>query len=171
MQQKKVVKPEVIPFCQRRTGINVGQAIVIETKIYICPEGASVVCEDGYEVDDEKFVTSCKWTKDSPQPLPSPPTPVCRPDIAKTVSIDKCQPHEVTKEVCMDEIQCEIDGENCFCPGEVEVIEIICSGHRKIEEDIQGDLNCGEYGAAFELTCPDNYILNSITQLCELERI
>ena len=171
LQQKNIVKPEVVPFCLRRTGTNVGQAIIIETKIYICPDGARVTCEDGYEVDDESIVTSCKWNKETPPPLPVPPTPVCRPDIAKIVDIKKCQPHEVTKEVCVDEIPCNRDGENCLCPEEVEVKEIICSGHRKVEEDIRGELNCGEYGAAYQLSCPENYILNPITQLCELEII
>ena len=81
--------------------------------------------------------------------------------------IAECQPTDITTEKCKDDIPCQMDGKNCFCPDGVEKIEVTCNATEESINNVAGMLDCGEYGTGYQLTCPDGYLLNKTSQLCE----
>ena len=161
------VAPTIVPFCQWNRGTIQGEKIITEKNVYLCPEGTTIYCPDEYSVDDEKFTTTCVWEKDTAAPFDQPPEPKCQPNEARTVYISECQPTDITTEKCKDDIPCQMDGKNCFCPENVEKIEVTCNATEESINNVSGTLDCGEYGTEYQLTCPDGYLLNKTTQLCE----
>ena len=161
------VAPTIVPFCQWNRGTIQGEKIVTDMNVYMCPEGTTIYCPDEYSIDDENITTSCIWEQSTDAPLTPPPEPKCQPNEARTVYIAKCQPADITTEKCKDNIPCQMDGKDCFCPKGSETLEVTCNATDKSIINVPGRLDCGEYGTGYELTCPDGYLLNKTTQLCE----
>ena len=162
------VAPTVVPFCQWNRGTIKGDKIVTEKKVFSCPETTTIYCPDGYTVDDMTFTTGCEWKdQNTPAPLANAPEPKCQPNVARTVYKDACQPTDITTEKCAGDIPCEMKGDSCFCPDGIEKIEVTCNATEETINNVTGRLECGEYGVEYELTCPDGYLLNKGTQLCE----
>ena len=161
------VAPTIVPFCQWNRGTIQGEKIVTDMNVYMCPEGTTIYCPDEYSIDDENITTSCIWEQSTDAPLTPPPEPKCQPNEARTVYIAKCQPADITTEKCKDNIPCQMDGKDCFCPEGSETLEVTCNATDKSIVNVPGRLDCGEYGTGYELTCPDGYLLNKTTQLCE----
>ena len=170
-KQEKIVvdtvAPTIVPFCQWNRGTIQGEKIFTEKNVYLCPEGTTIYCPDEYAVDDEKITTECIWEKETTAPFDQPPPPKCQPNEARTVYIAECQPTDITTEKCKDDIPCQMDGKNCFCPDGVEKIEVTCNATEESINNVTGMLDCGEYGTGYQLTCPDGYLLNKTSQLCE----
>lgn len=168
------VKPRVVPFCQLNKGTLRGENIQRTSQVYKCPEGSSILCPNGFEVDDAKNTTACVW-KDRSRPPPSsaPPEPICKPDVAKTVYTAKCLPNEVTEQTCSKGVCIRQGGpeSDCLCPDGVEVTEISCRAFENIVEEETATMNCGEYGSGYQLACPEGYTLNPTTQLCDEDSV
>jgi hypothetical protein len=53
----------------------------------------------------------------------------------------------------------------------VKVKEISCRAFEEVIEEEVGAMTCGEYGAGYQLACPEGYALNETTQMCDEDAV
>ncbi len=157
---------------------------MVEKRVYKCPEGTTVSCPGEYSVDSADLTTGCLWSDETDPPLLQEPLPMCQPNEARTVYISDCLDTEVTIETCENDVLCEVVkgsivegsivegnvGADCKCPDGVGATEVRCSVVDESVTNVKGYIECVGYGAGYMLACPDAYLLNEITQLCEQKR-
>ena len=166
------VKPIVAPLCILKKGTTKGETIVTNVQTYTCPEGTSIYCSNEFSLQkDGELTIGCEWKMDTPQPEGEIPLPMCKPNEARTIYTNTCKENEITEQIC-DTGECVRQAgplSDCLCPNENDISEIIC---RLVDDRESGEttgmMNCEEYGAGYEVGCPDGYTLNDTGDMCNL---
>ena len=155
--QQETVEPTVTPFCKMTKTPKQGPEIVENLEVFTCPEGSTIQCPESlFELVGQecrtKLGASC-----TTEPCP---VPTCRPNVQREV-FNPCANNEWRKETCASG-SCVGDND-CICPDGVDVTEVMCET-KQTRTDKQGTMTCE---SGYTLFCPDGYILNTSTTMCE----